>query len=97
MSPLEEHMRTVQSKFTNYCHSRYLGFNNSHFYAQQMSSVHSLLVFGEEFQPLQISSQSTFNVHIQTFVIEAENNEENSLDFQTFMQSKRAQIEELIE
>ena len=97
MSPLEEHMSTVHSKFTNCCRSCYLGFNNSHLYAQHKSSVHSLSVFGEEFQPLQIPSQSAFNGYLQTFVIEAENNEENSLDLQTFMQSKRAQIEELIE
>ena len=62
-----------------------------------MSSIHSLPVFGEEFQPLQIPSQSAFNGHLQTIVFEAENNEETSLDFQTFMQSKRAQIEEFIE
>ena len=97
MSPLEEHMRTVHSKFTNCCRSCYLGFNNSHLYAQHMSSVHSLLVFGEEFQPLQIPSKTAFNGHLQTFIIEAENNAENSLNLQTFMQSKRAQIEELIE
>ena len=83
MSPLEEHMRTVHSKFTNCCRSCYLGFNNSHLYAQHMSSVHSLPVFGEEFQPLKISSQSAFNGHLQTFVIEAENNDENSLDLQS--------------
>ena len=59
-----------------------------------MSSVHSLPVFGEEFQPLKIPSQSAFNGHLQTFVIEAEKNEENSLDLQTFMQSRRAQIED---
>ena len=80
MSPLEEHMRTVHSKFTNCCRSCYLGFNNSHLYAQHMSSLHSLPVFGEEFLPLQIPFQSAFNGHLQTFVIEAENNEENSLD-----------------
>ena len=74
MSPLEEHMRTVHSKFTNCCRSCYLGFNNSHPYAQHMSSAHSLPVFGEEFQPLQIPSQSAFNGYLQTFVIEAENN-----------------------
>ena len=62
-----------------------------------MSPVHSLSVFGEEFQPLQIPSHSAFNGHLQTFVIEADNNGENSLDLQIFMQSKRAQIEELIE
>ena len=97
MSPLEEHMRTVHSKFTNCCPSCHLGFNNFHLYAQHKSSVHSLLVFGEEFQPLQIPSQSSFNGHLQTFVMEAENNEENSLDLQTFMQSKRAQIEAISE
>ena len=106
MSPLEEHIgdqftqnswRTVHSKFTNCCRSCYLGFNNSHHYAQHMSFVHSLPVFGEEFQPLQIPSQYAFNGHLQTFVIEAENNDEISLDLQTFMQSKRAQIEELNE
>ena len=97
MSPLEEHMRTVHSKFTNCCRSNYLGLNNSNLYAQHMSSVHSIPVFGEEFQPLQIPSQSAFNGYLQTFVIEAENNKENSFDLQTFMQSKRAQIEEFIE
>ena len=97
MSPLEEHMRTVNSKFTNCCCSCYLGFNNSQLYAQHIRSVHSLPVFGEELQPLQIPSQSAFNGHLRTFVIEAENNEENSLYLQTFMQSMRAQIEELIE
>ena len=97
MSPLEEHMRTVHTKFTKCCRSCYLGFNNSHFYSQHMSSVQSLPVFGEEFQPLQIPSQSSLNGHLQTFVIEVENNEENSLDLQTLMQSKWAQIEKVIE
>ena len=87
LSPLEEHMRTIHSKFTIFCRSCYLGFNNSHLCAQHMSSVHSLPVFGEEFQPLQIPSQSAFNGRLQTFVIEAENNGENSSDLQTFMQS----------
>ena len=73
MSPLDENMRAVHSKFTNCCRSCYLDLNNSHLYAQHMSSIFWFSVFGEVFQPLQLPSQSALSSHLQTFVIGAEN------------------------
>ena len=51
MTELEQHMRTQHSRFTNCCRSCHLGFNSSHLYAQHARSVHSIPVFGAEFQP----------------------------------------------
>ena len=50
LSELEQHMRTQYSRFTNCCRACHQGFNSSHLYAQHARSVHSIPVFGAEFQ-----------------------------------------------
>ena len=63
----EQHMRTEHSRFTNFCRSCHLGFNDFHIYAQHMNSVHSLPVFGREFEPRDTPTESAFNGLLRTF------------------------------
>ena len=60
LSELEQHMRTCHQKFTN-CWSCYMGFNDTRLFAQHMSSLHSLPVFGDQFAPTQAPAETAFN------------------------------------
>ena len=98
MSELEEHMQTQHSRFTNCCRACHLGFNSSHLYAQHARSVHSIPVFGAEFQPTQPSDQSAFNGSLQSYSIEPTDDEMvPARDLQAFMKFKQERIQELID
>ena len=59
---LEQHMRTCHSKFTNCCRSCFMGFNDAHLFAQHMNSLHSLPVFGPEYQPKKLQRRQPSTV-----------------------------------
>ena len=67
ISNLEQHMSTEHSRFTNCCRSCHLGFNDSHLFALHMNSVHSLPVFGDEFESRDTPMESAFNGLLRTF------------------------------
>ena len=98
LSELEQHMRTEYSRFTNCCRACHLGFNSSHLYAQHARSVHSIPVFGAEFQPTQPPDQSAFNGSLQSYSIEPTDDEVVlARDLQAFMKFKQERILELID
>ena len=98
MSELEQHTRTAHSRFTNCCRACHLGINSSHLYAQHARSVHSIPVFGAEFQPTQSSDQSAFNGSLQSYSIEPTDDEMVlARDLQAFMKFKQERIQELID
>ena len=65
LSELEQHMRTCHQNFSNRCRSCYMGFNDTRLFAQHISSLHSLLVFGDQFQPTQAPAETAFNGILQ--------------------------------
>ena len=98
MTELEQHMLTQHSSFTNCCRSCHLGFNNSHLYAQHARSLHSILVFGAEFQPTQPPDQSAFNGSLQSYSMEPTDDEMVvARDLQAFMKFKQERIQEMID
>ena len=91
-------MRTQHSRFTICCRSCHLGFNSSHLYAQHARSIHSIPVFGAEFQPNQPPDQSAFNGSLQSYSIEPTDDEMVvARDLQAFMKFKQERIQELID
>ena len=69
-----------------------------HLYAQHARSVHSIPVFGAEFQPTQSPDQSAFNGSLQSYSIEPTDDEMVlSRDLQEFMKFKQERIQELID
>ena len=98
MCEVEQHMRTERSRFTNCCRTFHLGFNSWHFYAQHARSVHSIPVFGAEFQPTQPPNHSAFNGSLQSYSIEPTDDEMVlARDLQAFMKFKQERIQELID
>ena len=96
MTELEQHMRSEHSRFTNCCRSCRLGFNSSHLYAQHARSVHSIPVFGAEFQPTQPPDKSAFNGSLQSYSIETTDDEMVvARDLQAFMKFEQERIQEL--
>ena len=67
LSDLEPQMRTCHQKFTNCCRYCYMGFNNTRLFAQHMSSLHSLPVFGDQIQLTQALAESAFNCALQSY------------------------------
>ena len=90
LSELEQHMRTCHSKFTN-C---FMGFNDAHLFAQHMNSLHSLPVFGPEYQPKETKAETAFNGALQTY--ETVNNTADR-DLESFMLNQISAIPTLIE
>ena len=86
-------MRTEHSRFTNCCGSCHLGFNDSHLYAQHMNSVHSLPVFGEDFEPRETPKKSALNGLLRTFET---TDADEARDLETFMRAQKPRIDSLI-
>ena len=93
ISNLEHHMRTEHSRFTNCCHSCHLGFNETRLYPQHMNSVHSPLLFGEEFEPRDTSTESAFNGLVRAFET---TDADEVRDHETFLRAQKPRIENLI-
>ena len=94
LSELEQHMRTCHSKFTNYCRSCLMGFNDAHLFALHMNSLHSLPVFGPAYQPKEATAETDFNGVSQTY--ETVNNTADR-DLGSFMLNQISAIATLIE
>ena len=94
LSELEQHMRTCHSKFTNCCRSCFMGFNDAHLFAQHMNSLHSLPVFGPEYQPKEATAETAFNGVLQIYEIV---NNTADRDLESFMLNQRSAIATLIE
>ena len=71
-----------------------MGFNDAHLFAQHMKSLHSLPVFGHEYQPKEVTAETTFNGVLQTYGIV---NNTADRDLESFMLNKRSAIATLIE
>ena len=89
-------MQTNQGKFSNCCRTSYRGFNDAHLFAQYMSSLHGLPVFGEKFQSRDTPTESAFREKLQTIEIVNSSNAEVSADFARFMLSEKPRIEYLV-
>ena len=96
LSELEQHMRTCHQKFTNCCRSCYMGFNDTRLFAQHMSSLHSLPVFGDQFQPTQAPAETAFNGTLQSYHLPPSPTQANT-DLAQFMLQHKPQIDSLIE
>ena len=96
LSELEQHMRTCHQKFTNCCRSCYMGFNDTRLFAQHMSSLHSLPVFGDQFQPTQAPVETAFNGTLQSYHLPPSPTQANA-DLAQFMLQHKPQIDSLIE
>ena len=74
------------------------GFNSSHLYAQHARSVHSIPVFGAEFQPTQPPDQSAINGSLQSYSIQPTDDEMVlARDLKAFMKFKQERIQEIID
>ena len=69
LSELEQHTRTCHSKFSNFCRSCFMGFNAARLFVQQMNSLHSLPVFGPEYQPKEAIAETAFSGVLKTYEI----------------------------
>ena len=87
-------MRTCHSKFANCCRSCFMGFNDAHLFAQHMHFLHSLPVFGPEYQPKEATAETAFNGVLQTYEIV---NNTADRDLESFMLNQRSAIATLIE
>ena len=97
MSELEQHMRTQHSRFTNCCQACQLRLNSSYFYVQHATSVHSIPVFGGEFQPTQRPNQSAFNGSQSYSIGPTVDKTVLARDLPEFMKFKQGRIQELID
>ena len=84
---------TEHSRFTNCCRSCHLGFNDSHLYAQHMNSVHSLPVFGNEFEPRDTPTESAFKGLLRTFET---TDVDEARHLETFMRAQKPRIDSII-
>ena len=96
LSELEQHMRTCHQKFTNCCRSCYMGFNDTRLFAQHMSSLHSLPVFGDKFQPTQAPAETAFDGTLQSYHLPPSTTQAYT-DLAQFMLQHKPQIDSLIE
>ena len=71
-----------------------MGFNDAHLFAQHMNSLHSLPVFGPEYQPKEATAETAINGVLQTY--ENVNNTADR-DLESFMLNQRSAIATLIE
>ena len=71
-----------------------MGFNEAHLFAQHMNSLHSLPVFGPEYQPKEDTAETAFNGVLQTYKIV---NNTADRDLESFMLNQRSAIVTLIE
>ena len=71
-----------------------MGFNDAHLFAQHMNSLHSLPVFGPEYQPKVTTAETAFNGVLQTYEIV---NNTFDRDLESFMLNQRSAIATLIE
>ena len=89
-------MRTCRGKLTNCCRTCYLGFNNVHLFAQHMSFLHGLPVFGDEFLPRDTPTESAFGGRLQTFEVVNNNDAEVNTDLARFMLAEKTRIGNLV-
>ena len=90
-SELEKHMNTYHRKFTNCGRSCYLGFNNTRLFSQHMSTLHSLPVFGDQFQSTQKPAETGFIVTPQSYCVQSSATQNNT-DLVEFMLQLKPQI-----
>ena len=96
LSELQQHMGTCHKKFKNCCRSCYMGFNNTRLFAQHVSSLHSLSVFGDQFQPTRAPAETAFNGTFQSYHLPPSTSQANR-DVAQFMLQQKPQIDSLIE
>ena len=71
-----------------------MGFNDAHLFAQHMNSLHSLPVFGPEYQPKEATTETALNGVLQTYEIV---NNTADRDLESFMLNQKSAIATLIE
>ena len=73
-----------------------MGFNDTRLFDQDMSSLHSLPVFGDQFQPTQEPAETAFNGTLQSYHLPPSTTQANT-DLTQFMLQHKPQIDSLIE
>ena len=73
-----------------------MAFNDTRLFAQHMSSLHSLPVFGDQFQPTQAPAETAFNGTLQSCHLPPSPTQANT-DLAQFMLQHKPQIDSLIE
>ena len=73
-----------------------MGFNDTRLFAQHMSSLHSLPLFGDQFQPTQAPAETAFNGTLQSYHLPPSTTQANT-DPTQFMLLHKPQIDSLIE
>ena len=71
-------------------------FNDTRLFAQHMSSLHSLPVFGDQFQPTQAPAETAFSGTLQSYHLPPSPTQANT-DLAQFMLQHKPQIDSLIE
>ena len=94
LSELEQHMRTCHSEFTKCYRSCFMGFNRAPLFAQHMNSLHSLPVFGPEYQPREARAGTAFIGVLQIYQIV---NSTAERDLESFILNQRSATATLIE
>ena len=73
-----------------------MGFNSTRLFTQYMSSLHSLPVFGDQFQLTQAPAETAFNGAHQSYHLPPSTSQANT-DLAEFMLQHKPQIGSLIE
>ena len=73
-----------------------MDFNDTRLFAQHMSSLHFLTVFGDQFQPTQAPAETAFNGTLQRCHLPPSTAQANT-DLAEFMLQHKPQIDSLIE
>ena len=73
-----------------------MGFNDTRLFAQHLSSLHALPVFGDQFQPTQAPAEAAFNGTLQSYHLPPSTTHSNT-DLAEFMLQHKLQTDSLIE
>ena len=73
-----------------------MGFNDTKPFAQHMSSLQPLPLFGDQFQPTQAPAETAFNGTLQSYHLPSSTTQANT-DHAQFMLQHKPQIDSLIE
>ena len=71
--------------------------NDAHLYAQHLSSLHGLPVFGDKLQPQETPTESDFGGNLQNFEVFNNSDAVVSTDLARFILSEKPRIENLVQ
>ena len=93
---MKQHMRTCHQQFTKCCRSCYTDFNDTRLFAQDMGSLRSSPVLGDQFQQTQAPIETAFNGTLQSYQLPPSTTQANT-DLAQFLLEHKPQIDSHIE